>query len=110
MTTPNERSDTAPNPLALLLDFRFTRFITVRIIQVLYLVGIVIIALYTLAGVIGVFQAGAVKGILALILSPLVFLISVLILRVYLELIAVIFRIAENTSRLVGAAEKPHTH
>jgi hypothetical protein len=109
MTTPNERSDLATNPFAPLLDFRFTQFITVRIIQVLYLVGIVIIALYTLAGVIGVFQAGAVKGILALILSPLVFLISVLILRVYLEIIAVLFRIADNTSRLVNNAERPRT-
>lgn len=83
--------------LKTLTDFRFTRFITVNIVQVLYVIGVVVIALYTLAAVIGLFQAGAAVGILALLFSPLVFLISVLLLRVYLELIVVIFRIAENT-------------
>ncbi len=93
-----------------LLDFRFTKFITVKIIQVLYLVGIAVTALYIFAGVIGAFQMGAVYGMFALIMSPLVFLLSVLILRVYLEIIAVIFRIAENTSRLVDAAETRPAH
>lgn len=112
MTTTDEPRSPAPPsiplaPLAPLLDFRFTRFITVKIVQVLYLVGIVVIALYTLAAVVGVFQTGAGKGIVALILSPLVFLISVLILRVYLEVIVVLFRIAENTARMAGSSERP---
>ncbi len=89
-----------------LLDFRFTKFITVKIIQVLYLVGIAVSALYIFAGVIGAFQIGVVYGLFALIMSPLAFLLSVLILRVYLELIAVIFRIAENTSRMAGTDTK----
>jgi hypothetical protein len=35
------------------------------------------------------------------VLSPLIFFIYVIVARVYLEIIIVIFRIAENTSRLV---------
>lgn len=114
MTNTTDRQPSAPpsiplaplTPLAPLLDFRFTKFITVKIVQVLYLVGIVVIALYTLAAVIGVFQTGAGKGIVALILSPLVFLISVLVLRVYLEVIVVLFRIAENTAKMAGTSDR----
>mgnify|MGYP001379579205 CR=1 FL=1 len=83
--------------LKTLADFRFTRFITVNIVQVLYVLGVVIIALYTFAGVIAMLRANIWIGVVALLFSPLIFLISVLVLRVYLELIVVIFRIAENT-------------
>ena len=89
-----------------LLDFRFTKFITVNIVQVLYIVGIAVIALYTLAAVIGMFQAGAGVGIAALIFAPLVFMISVLLLRVYLEIIVVLFRIAESTSETARCLAK----
>lgn len=81
-----------------LLDFRFTKFITVNIVQVLYIVGIAVIALYTLAVVIAMFRASVGAGIAALIFAPVVFVISVLLLRVYLEIIVVLFRIAESTS------------
>lgn len=89
-----------------LLDFRFTKFITVNIVQVLYIVGVVVIALYTLAAVIAMFRAGAMTGIAALIFSPVVFLVSVLLLRVYLEIIVVLFRIAESTSETAKALAK----
>ncbi|MCC5843569.1 MAG: DUF4282 domain-containing protein [Verrucomicrobia bacterium] len=41
------------------------------------------------------------KGIMFLILSPLLFLLYVLGARIWCEMIIVLFRIAENTSRLV---------
>jgi hypothetical protein len=92
--------------LKTLLDYRFTRFITVNIVQILYVLGVVVIALYTFAGVIAMLRASVWVGLLALVFSPLVFLISVLVLRVYLELIVVIFRIAENTRISADAAVK----
>lgn len=93
--------------LKTLLDYRFTRFITVNIIQVLYVIGAAVALFFTLASVVISFQAGAVMGILALLFAPVVFLIYVLILRVYLELIVVIFRIAENTRISAEASSKP---
>jgi hypothetical protein len=81
--------------LKTLLDYRFTRFITVNIVQILYVLG-----------VIAMLRASVWVGLLALVFSPLVFLISVLVLRVYLELIVVIFRIAENTRISADAAVK----
>lgn len=96
----------APGALAPLLDVRFTRFITVKIVQVLYVVGVAVIGLYTLGGVVMSFSAGFGTGVLGLILAPVVFLLSVLVLRVYLEVVAVLFRIAENTTRLADAAER----
>jgi len=89
-----------------LTDFRFTRFITVNIVQVLYVLGVALIALYTFAGVIAIFRASVGFGVLALLFSPVIFLLSVLMLRVYLELIVVIFRIAESTRAAAEALSK----
>jgi hypothetical protein len=43
------------------------------------------------------FRFGAVRALLMIIGSPIVFLIYVLVARIWLELVVVIFRIAENT-------------
>ena len=82
----------------LLFDLSFSEFVTTRVIKVLFVVGIVFSAL----GALAMIAAGAGRGILMLVLSPLVFLLYALVIRVWCELIIVVFRIAENTSRLAG--------
>ena len=86
----------------LLFDLSFSEFVTTRVIKVLFVVGIVFSALGALAMIGAGFAAGAGRGILMLVLSPLVFLLYALVVRVWCELIIVVFRIAENTSRLAG--------
>lgn len=87
--------------IGLLFDLSFTEFITTRIIKILFVIGVVFSVFWTLIFIVGCFKASAVLGILFLILSPIVFLIWVLFVRVWCEIIIVVFRIAENTSRLV---------
>ncbi len=87
--------------LGSLFDLSFTEFITTRIIKFLYIVGIIIAAITAIAIIISGFGQGFVVGIISLILSPIIFLLYVLIFRIWLELIIVIFRIAENTGHLV---------
>ncbi len=84
-----------------LFDLSFTEFVTTRVIKVLYVLAIIMAALVTLALVITGFAGGVGGGLLALILSPVVFLLYVLMARIWLEVIIVLFRIAENTGRLV---------
>ena len=86
----------------LLFDLSFSEFVTTRVIKVLFVVGIVFSALGALAMIGAGFAAGAGRGILMLVLSPLVFLLYALVVRGWGELIIVVFRIAENTSRLAG--------
>ncbi len=84
-----------------LFDLSFTEFVTTRVIKFLYVLSIIAAGLMALATVIGGFAGGAAGGLLALVISPVVFLLSVLMARVWLEVIIVLFRIAENTGRLV---------
>jgi hypothetical protein len=85
-----------------LFDFSFTEFVTTRMIKILFFVGIVIAALGALALIGKGFNDGFFSGIIMLLIAPIVFLIYVLLVRVWCEMIIVIFRIAENTSRMVG--------
>ncbi|MBN2382357.1 DUF4282 domain-containing protein [bacterium] len=87
---------------SVLFDLSFSEFITFRVIKVLYIIGIVIAGLAALFMIIGAFTNGVVAGIVCLILSPLVFLLYVLMIRVWLEIVLVLFKIADNTSIMAG--------
>ena len=90
------------NPIEMLFDLSFSEFVTTRVIKVLFIIGVVFAALGTLAVIVGGFSAGMGRGLVILILSPLLFLLYVLMARIWCEMVIVIFRIAENTSRMVG--------
>ncbi len=85
---------------ASLFDFSFTEFITTKMIKFLYIVGMVFAGLGAVVFIIGGFSRGAGYGIAALIFSPLLFLVYVIFARVWLEIIIVIFRIAEHTAEI----------
>lgn len=85
----------------LLFDFSFSKFIGIRVVGLLYGIGIFFIGLSSLSIIGGGFQAGPGQGILALFLSPLVFFLLIIILRILLEGFVAGLRIAENTSQLV---------
>jgi sensor histidine kinase YesM len=82
--------------LGTLFDFSFSEFITTKVIKFILGLAMVVNAILTIVFIVGAFQTGWLGGIIVLILSPLLYLIMMLISRIYLELIIVIFRIAEN--------------
>ena len=85
-----------------LFDLSFSEFVTTKIIKFLFVLAIIGSAIGALIVVIIGFASGSVTaGILLLLLSPVVFIVYVLLSRIWLELIIVIFRIAENTTQLV---------
>lgn len=83
-----------------LFDFGFTTFVTLRFLKVIYAIVMVLIGI----GAIGVFVALASEGggeaVLALIVVPLGALLYLVFARIYFELIALLFRIAESTSNI----------
>lgn len=87
--------------LTAMLDFSFSRFITLSIIKVLYILGLVAIAFVWLAVTVASFSMGAAAGIGAMITGAIIAVIYMIFFRVSLELIVIIFRIGENTSKLV---------
>lgn len=88
--------------MASLFDLSFTRFITVRVLRVLYVISLVLIAVTVLLAIISGFTQGFGFGLLSLILAPLFGLLYVILTRVSLELIAVIFRIGKDIGTLAG--------
>ena len=91
-----------------LFDLSFNDFVTTKIIKVLY----VIIMILAAVGALSILAAGlgtrSGLGMLGGVLgAPLVFLLYTILGRVWLELIIVIFRIAENTTTMVKQKETP---
>ena len=89
-----------------LLDLRFTRFITVSIVKVLYVVGVAMVALTVLSWIIAGFTQSVLVGFAMLVLSPLFLLLGVILVRIYLEVLVVLFRIAENTAKMAGTGDR----
>lgn len=78
-----------------LFDFSISEFITTRIIKVLYILAIVVIGLSAFAVFLATATQGAGAAIAGLIIAPIFFLLYVIIARIWMELIIVIFRIAQ---------------
>lgn len=89
-----------------LFDFSFTEFVTTKIIKFLYGLLILFAGIIILFIIVGGFRGGAASGLLALIIAPLLFLLYAIIARVWLEIIIVVFRIAENTAQIAKQTRK----
>ena len=83
-----------------LFDFSFASFITPRFIRFLFILGLVLSALAALGVIISGFANGIAAGIIALIFSPVIFVLYVLFIRVTLEIIMVLFRILANIEKI----------
>ena len=88
-----------------LLDFSFSEFITTKIIKFIYGLVILIGAILMLKSIFGAFHMSFAAGLGTLILAPLAFLLWICLARIYLEIVIVIFRIAENTRDMARLAQ-----
>jgi len=91
------------NFLRTLFDFSFSEFITIKIIKILYGIGIFFAAIAALAFMISGFSASFGRGLLFLIISPVLFLIYTIFARVGLELFLVLFKISDNVGEICRA-------
>ena len=83
-----------------LFDISFSELITTRVIKVLFVLGIICAAVLLLTQIIGAFMYSVGIGVLVLLLSPIVFTLYVIVARIYLEVLIVIFRIADDVKRI----------
>ena len=86
--------------LKALCDLSFTNFVTTKVIKFVYVIAVVLAAIGAIAAIGSGFANSVGNGILMLILSPLIFLLSVMVARIWLEIIIVVFKIAENTEKI----------
>ena len=91
-----------------LFDLSFSEFVTTSIIKVLYVIAIIGSAIGGLVIVFGGLASKSFSGALVgLILGPLAFVLYVILARIWMEVLIVLFRIAENTAKIAGRGEMP---
>jgi hypothetical protein len=98
-----------------LFDPTFNTLITTRIIRVVYLILLALVGVVMLCGsVFAIYiesqqslSAGIGRFVLCLILTPLLFLVYSILIRVWCECLVVIFKISENISEIANQGKKP---
>ncbi len=89
--------------VSVLFDFSFTHFIVLKFVKLVF--GILLIgdALLCLGLVVKAFDAGLGWGVLVLLFSPLCFIVVAVLVRVWTEMLVVLFRIAEDIEIIAKA-------
>ncbi len=85
-----------------LLDFSFESFVFPKIIRVLYAFAVVVICIGYIAGIAFAFRMGSLEGIAAVVLGPVVMTIYLILIRVWMEVAIILFRIYDNTNVIAG--------
>jgi len=95
------------NSIAGLLDISFSRFVTESVIKILYVVAVVLAAIFLLTAIFAVFtNYGVTQGIGAIILAPVVLFVIVVFIRILFEIFIVLFRIADYLKVIADNSEK----
>lgn len=102
-------SNTSTAGFDALFDLSFTRFITISMIKIIYILAMVVLGLSWLGIVIGGLTQGFLPFLVALVVATIGAVLYLLLVRVWLELIVVVFRIGENTSIMAGRSMGPET-
>ena len=93
-----------------LFDFRLSEFITPKIIRVLFIVLVILYGLLSLGILFSFFgftdYIGPIAVVLGLIVSPLVFLLSVIFIRMYMELMIVLFNVSFDLKEVRAGLER----
>jgi len=90
-----------------LFDFSFTTFVTSKLVKVLYALSVIGAGLLALVLVMMGFEISQSVGIITLlIVAPLVFFLIVIYVRVLLEVMIVVFRIAEHLAQIAEKISK----
>lgn len=85
-----------------LFDFSFREFLTDKVIRVLYVFAALYIAIDCIIILFASFKLGAGQAFLTFFYAVLRFIILMMLARAFLEIVIVLFRIAENTEVLAG--------
>lgn len=92
--------------MSILTDLSFKRFVTPRLIRLLYLISLIGAVLAALAWMVKGFSVSIAYGCFTFITGPVAFFIYMLTARVMLEFMLAVFRIAENTEKLRDKIER----
>lgn len=83
-----------------LFDLSFSEFITTSVVRFLYVLLLIVIAIGYLVAIITGFANSFGRGLLMIVVGAVGALLYILFARIWMEILIVVFRIAENTQEL----------
>jgi len=86
--------------LDLVLDLSFKRFVTPRLVRMLYVLSLLAAVFYAGSWMFSGFKSGTLSGLFTMVTAPVAFLLYLVFARVTVELILAIFRIADKIAPL----------
>lgn len=89
-----------------LFDTRFESLITPRLVRFFYALSILVLGVWMIVVIVAAFAAGETTGVIFLFLSPLMALIYLIMIRLWLELIVVAFKIRDSVERVAENTER----
>ncbi|MBW3536236.1 MAG: DUF4282 domain-containing protein [Actinobacteria bacterium] len=93
-----------------LFDFNFQSFITMKLVKPLYVIFVVLAGLGALFSLLTMLRFGGAGIIMALIFVPLYFLFIVVTMRVWMEVIVLLFDINDRVETLAAGQQRPPTN
>ena len=91
--------------LASLFDFEFSEFLLSRLVKLFYGLAVIGSLLFALVTLYQSIQAGGIAAVIAIVLIPVLFLAWVAWLRINLEVLVIIHRIAEMVGQILAAVQ-----
>jgi hypothetical protein len=107
---PGYSSAQAKGFLGSLFDFDFNNFIAPKLVKAIYIVLVVVLSIGGVIGAIAAISlmaaggAAVLLGLLLLVLTPVLWLLGLMIYRVMLELMIVAFKISEDLRSIRGTS------
>lgn len=86
--------------LDLVLELSFKRFVTPRLVRMLYVLSLLAAVFYAGSWMFSGFKSGTLSGLFTMVTAPVAFLLYLIFARVTVELILAVFRIAEKVAPL----------
>jgi hypothetical protein len=95
-TVTNDSNSNGGGPiLRALFDLSFSRFLSLELVKIMYVVAIILAVIAVIPTIVIAFDTGFWTGVVSIFVAPFLFLIYIISWRVWLELLIVLFRIAE---------------
>jgi hypothetical protein len=83
-----------------LFDFSFKRLITTKIIPVVFAICMFLVVVAIIFMIVTSFMSSVVTGVIMLLLSPVIFAIEIIWIRMLLEMIIVLFSIKDELKEI----------
>lgn len=80
-----------------LFDFSFNKLVTTKVAKVVYVLAVIAISLWSVVILIAGLGQGGAAAFASIIGAPLMWIFAVVAIRIYLEVVIILFKISENT-------------